>query len=97
MTTSFSQRLVQPAFRELPMGSIKSAGWIEEQLQASLAALAGQQQEFYSLIKDGTFTGGNTTYSFLNEAQPYYFQAAVASIFTTQKPPKKLCEWVSTT
>lgn len=98
MSPSSQQRLVPPAFRELPMGSIKSGGWIEGQLQASLEALAGKQQDFYDLIKDGTFTGGNTTYSFLNEAQPYYFQAAVASIFTTTKPPpKRLREWVDET
>lgn len=96
MSSPLRRKLVPPAFRELPMGSIKSAGWIDAQLQASLAALAGQQQEFYALIQDGTFTGGNNTYSFLNEAQPYYFQAAVAGIFTT-KPPESLRKWVDNT
>ncbi|PWN34159.1 uncharacterized protein FA14DRAFT_69547 [Meira miltonrushii] len=96
MDSPFRQNLVPPAFRELPMGSIKSAGWIDAQLQASLAALAGQQQEFYAMVQDGTFTGGNTTYSSLNESQPYYFQAAVAAVFTTNAP-ESLRNWVDDT
>lgn len=79
-------------FRELPTGSIKSRGWINDQLQTSLRALAGQQHRFYPLVRDGTFTGGNVTYSTLNEAQPYYWSAAVAAVATTSSPDLQV--WV---
>lgn len=77
------------------MGSIKSSGWIESELQISLHGLAGQLQTFYTQISDGTFTGGSTSYSALNEAQPYYFQAAASAVFTTDAPD--LRAWVDRT
>jgi hypothetical protein len=87
--------LQEPAYRELPMGSIKSSGWIDAELKTALGGLAGQLQNFYTQISDGTFTGGSTSYSALNEAQPYYFQAAVPAVFTTDAPNLK--EWVDRT
>lgn len=82
-------------FREFPMGSIRSRGWIDNELQASLSALGGQLQNFYPLIADGTYTGGKVTYSNLNEAQPYYWSAAVAAVATTSHP--ELQSWVEST
>lgn len=77
------------------MGTIKSSGWIDSELQLSLSALAGQQQRFYDFIRNGTFTGGSSTYSNLNEGQPYYLQAAAAAVFTTDVPD--LRKWVDQT
>jgi hypothetical protein len=50
--------LKEPAFRPLPLGSIKPSGWLKDQLRIQAAGLSGHLDEFWPDIKDSAWTGG---------------------------------------
>ena len=45
-------------FAELPLGSVKPAGWLEGQLRIQAAGLGGHLDEFWPDIKDSAWIGG---------------------------------------
>jgi DUF1680 family protein len=47
-----------PAFESLPLGSIKPAGWLADQLKIQAAGLSGHLDEFWPDIKDSAWFGG---------------------------------------
>jgi DUF1680 family protein len=47
-----------PAFEPLPLGSIKAAGWLQEQLRIQADGLGGHLDEFWPDIKDSAWFGG---------------------------------------
>ena len=50
---------LQPmAFQPLPLGQIKPAGWLREQLETQAAGLSGHLDEFWPDIKDSAWIGG---------------------------------------
>ena len=47
-----------PAFEPLPLGSIKPAGWLKDQLRIQADGLGGHLDEFWPDIKDSAWFGG---------------------------------------
>src|SRR5262249_2337422 len=47
-----------PAFEPLPLGSIKPAGWLKDQLRIQATGLSGHLDEFWPDIKDSAWFGG---------------------------------------
>jgi hypothetical protein len=47
-----------PAFEPLPLGSIKPAGWLREQLRIQADGLSGHLDEFWPDVKDSAWFGG---------------------------------------
>jgi hypothetical protein len=64
-------------FEPLPLGSIKPLGWMKDQLHLMADGLPGHLFDFYRLVKDAPWMGGNQEYSPLNEAFPYFFNGLV--------------------
>src|SRR4051812_28920110 len=50
--------LKAPAFEPLPMGSIKPAGWLKDQLRIQADGLSGHLDEFWPDIKESAWFGG---------------------------------------
>jgi Beta-L-arabinofuranosidase, GH127 len=64
-------------FDPLPLGSVKPLGWLRDQLQMMADGLPGHEYDFYHLIRDNPWLGGNSEYSPLNEAFPYWFNGLI--------------------
>ena len=56
--TGVAPTLNPPAFEPLPLGSIKPAGWLKEQLRVQSAGLSGHLDEFWPDIKESAWFGG---------------------------------------
>ena len=65
------------AFHPLPLGSVKPHGWIRDQMKLMSVGLAGYQFEFYHIVQNSPWLGGNSEYSVLNEGLPYWFNGLV--------------------
>jgi hypothetical protein len=50
--------LRSPAFVPLPLGSIKPAGWLKDQIRIQAAGLSGHLDEFWPDIKESAWFGG---------------------------------------
>jgi hypothetical protein len=61
------------AFLSLPLGAIKPAGWLHDQLAVQVAGLAGHEMEFYNYVSQTDWMGGPSYYSSLEEAGSYWF------------------------
>ncbi len=51
--------LAEPAFRPLPLGSIKPAGWLERQLRLQADGLSGHLDEFWPDVGQSQWFGGS--------------------------------------
>lgn len=51
------------AFEPLPLGSVKPLGWLKQQVRLMADGLPGHAHEFYRLIKDAPWLGGDQEYS----------------------------------
>jgi hypothetical protein len=72
------------AFEPLPLGSISPNRWLRTELEASAAGLGGHLYDFWRFVRDSTGIGGNSEYSDLNEAMPYWVNALVPLSYTLQ-------------
>src|SRR5277367_4157578 len=52
-------------------------GWLRDQFELMADGLPGRLQEFYRLVKESPWLGGDQEYSSLNEAFPYWFNGLV--------------------
>jgi hypothetical protein len=73
----YNKTLVPLVFEPFPLGSIKPLGWLKQQMELMAQGLPGRMHEFYRLVKDAPWMGGNAEYSPLNEAYTYYFDGIV--------------------
>jgi len=73
-------------YNELPLGSIKAGGWMQNQMEIQGAGLAGNLMEFYSYVNDSSWIGGSSEYSSLNEAAPYWYNGIVPLAYSLGDP-----------
>jgi len=50
-------------FPPLPLGSVRPGGWLRQQMQLMVDGLPGHMHEFYRLVKDAPWLGGDQEYS----------------------------------
>jgi hypothetical protein len=67
-----------PAFSPLPLGSIKPAGWLKDQLRIQAAGLSGHLDEFWPDIKESAWFGGKAEGW---ERVPYWLDGVVPLAF----------------
>ncbi|EIW84902.1 hypothetical protein CONPUDRAFT_117150 [Coniophora puteana RWD-64-598 SS2] len=73
--------LAPKAYNYLPLGAVKPAGWLHDQVMVQTNGLAGQQSQFYNYVHDSDWTGGSSFYSNLEEAGSYWFNGIVPNAF----------------
>ncbi|KAF9033749.1 hypothetical protein BDZ89DRAFT_1062844 [Hymenopellis radicata] len=61
--------LAPPKFTALPLGEIRPTAWLYDQLVVQTNGVAGHMHEFYDLVKNTDWWGGDSYYSYLEEAQ----------------------------
>ena len=71
------KKVVPLVFEPLPLGSTKPLGWLKQQMELMAEGMPGRMHEFYRLVKDAPWMGGDHEYSPLNEAYSYYFDGIV--------------------
>ncbi|TBU30569.1 hypothetical protein BD309DRAFT_951719 [Dichomitus squalens] len=69
--------LAPKAFLNLPLGTVKPAGWLHDQLVVQTNGLAGHEHDFYDYVSDSDWIGGTSYYSYLEEAGSYWFNGMV--------------------
>lgn len=74
--------MVPFAFDPLPLGSITPNGWLRTELETSAAGLGGHLYDFWSFVARSSWIGGDSEYSVLNEALPYWVNAIVPLSYT---------------
>ncbi|KAK0224805.1 hypothetical protein EDD85DRAFT_857258 [Armillaria nabsnona] len=77
LITRGSCSLVSKQFLTLPLGEIRPAGWLYDQLVVQTNGIAGHMHEFYDLVSKTDWIGGDSYYSYLEEAGSYWFNAMV--------------------
>ena len=58
MPTAQPTGLLPLAYRPLPLGSIRPAGWLRDQLQVQAGGLSGHLDEFWPDVEDSAWIGG---------------------------------------
>jgi hypothetical protein len=66
--------LGEPAFRPLPLGAIRPAGWLERQLRIQAAGLTGQLDTFWPDVAESQWFGGRAEGW---ERAPYWLDGAI--------------------
>jgi DUF1680 family protein len=74
------------ALEPLPLGSIKPAGWLKDQLRIQADGLSGHLDEFWPDIKDSAWFGGSAEGW---ERVPYWLDGLVPLAFVTDDPALK--------
>ncbi|PIL25174.1 hypothetical protein GSI_13063 [Ganoderma sinense ZZ0214-1] len=69
--------LAPKAFLSLPLGTVKPAGWLYDQLVVQTNGLAGHEHDFYHYVSESDWIGGTSYYSSLEEAGSYWFNGMV--------------------
>ncbi|KAE9385764.1 hypothetical protein BT96DRAFT_1026488, partial [Gymnopus androsaceus JB14] len=69
--------LAPKQFLTLPLGDVTPAGWLYDQLQVQTNGVAGHMHTFYDLVAKSDWIGGDSYYSYLEEAGSYWFNAMV--------------------
>ncbi|KAA1468402.1 hypothetical protein DENSPDRAFT_463211 [Dentipellis sp. KUC8613] len=69
--------LAPKKFLSLPLGAVKPAGWLHDQLMVQTNGLAGHEHEFYDYVAQSDWIGGDSYYSNLEEAGSYWFNGMV--------------------
>ena len=75
--------LKNTAFEPLPLGSIRPAGWLKEQLRIQADGLSGHLDEFWPDIKNSAWFGGTAEGW---ERVPYWLDGLVPLAFETDSP-----------
>ncbi|VDC01870.1 unnamed protein product [Peniophora sp. CBMAI 1063] len=91
--------LAPKAFLSLPLGAVKPAGWLHDQLAVQVAGLAGHEMDFYDYVSETDWMGGPSYYSNLEEAGSYWFNGAVPTAFlmdddTIKSQAQAFLDWV---
>ncbi|KAL7280331.1 hypothetical protein ACG7TL_005248 [Trametes sanguinea] len=69
--------LAPKKFLNIPLGQVKPAGWLRDQLVVQANGLAGHEHDFYDYVAQSDWIGGNSYYSNLEEAGSYWFNGMV--------------------
>ncbi len=72
-----------PAFEPLPLGRIKPAGWLKEQIRLQADGLSGHLDEFWPDIKDSAWFGGKAEGW---ERVPYWLDGLVPMAYLLDDP-----------
>ncbi|KAF9441482.1 hypothetical protein P691DRAFT_779791 [Macrolepiota fuliginosa MF-IS2] len=74
--------LLPPLFERVPTGTVKPAGWANNQARIQADGLAGHLRDFDSYVNGSIWVeGGSIEYSEMHEAAPYWFNAMVSLAF----------------
>jgi hypothetical protein len=81
------------AYQPLPLGSIKPAGWLRNQLRLQAEGLSGHLDEFWPDLKDSAWIGGNREGW---ERGPYWLDGVVplAYLLDDAKLKEKVKRWI---
>ena len=80
------QQLLRNAFEPLPLGSIRPAGWLLQQLRIQAEGLSGHLDEFWPDIAESAWTGGGGEGW---ERAPYWLDGLVPLAFLLDSEPLK--------
>jgi hypothetical protein len=88
-----SVELAPLAFKPLPLGSIRPAGWLLDQLRLQGGGLSGHLDEFWPDVKDSGWRGGNAEGW---ERAPYWLDGFIPLAFLTDdaRLKAKAKDWV---
>ncbi|TFY77273.1 hypothetical protein EWM64_g6740 [Hericium alpestre] len=75
--TNAQSGLAPKKFLSLPLGAITPTGWLHDQLMVQTNGLAGHEHEFYDYVAQTDWVGGDSYYSYLEEAGSYWFNGMV--------------------
>lgn len=90
LVASSTASLAPLHYKTIPLGSVQPKGWIYDQLVVQMNGLAGHEHEFYELVSDTDWIGGDAFYSVLEEAGSYWFDGLIPSaVLTNNEPIKK--------
>ncbi|KAI0766666.1 hypothetical protein BD413DRAFT_615077 [Trametes elegans] len=81
--------LAPKKFLSIPLGNVKPAGWLRDQLLVQTNGLAGHEHDFYDYVADSDWIGGKSYYSSLEEAGSYWFNGMVPNGILLDDPTIK--------
>lgn len=81
--------LAPKKYEYLPLGAVKPAGWLYDQLIVQTNGLAGHEHDFYALVAQSDWIGGDSDYSDLEEAGSYWFNGMVPNGVLVDDPTIK--------
>jgi len=86
--------LLPGEFAMMPLGTVKPRGWLEKQLKGQANSLVGRMDEFYRMLDDNGWLGGDGQ---AYQWAPYYADGIVPLAYLLDDPElkKKAHKWVS--
>ncbi|MBN1107138.1 MAG: glycoside hydrolase family 127 protein [Bacteroidales bacterium] len=87
------EALLQNAYIQLPLGSVKPEGWLRSQLEAQASGLTGHLDDFWPDLKNSAWKGG-TGDSW--ERGPYYLDGLIplAYLLDDERLKEKVRSWI---